>query len=73
VAKIMPKGGKTYVIRWQKFVLRFQMFFVLHNKKYHLYFKNSICTAKIAIIHTFSGFGTLSELLAHFLGGMLLS
>jgi len=42
-------------------------------KKNHSYCKNSICTAKIAIIHTFSGFGTLSELLAHFLGGMLLS
>jgi len=32
-----------------------------------------IFTEKIAIIHTFSGFGTLSELLSHFLGGMLLS
>ena len=36
------------------------------------YYRN-FATAKIAFIHTFSGFGTLSELLAHFLGGMLLS
>jgi hypothetical protein len=36
------------------------------TKKMHFY-------RKIAIIHTFSGFGTLSELLEHFLGGMLLS
>jgi hypothetical protein len=38
-----------------------------------VYYKNSIFTEKIAIIHTFSGLGTLSELLAHFLDGMLLS
>jgi len=63
----VPEVGKTRAIRRQKFVLHTQIFFVLHTKK------NSICSAKIAIIHTFSGFGTLSELLAHFLGGMLLS
>jgi hypothetical protein len=67
VAKLMPKGAKTRAMRRQKFVLRAQIFFVLHTKK------NCICTSKIAIIHTFSGFGTLSKLLAHFLGGMLLS
>jgi hypothetical protein len=49
----------------QKFVLRAQYFFSCTPKKYHLHCKkNSICTAKIAIIHTFSGFGTLSGLYA---------
>jgi len=65
----------------QKFVLVAQNFFsctpknllVTPKKIICTTKKNSICTAKIAIIHTFSGFGTLSELLAHFLGGMLLS
>jgi hypothetical protein len=56
------------------FVLRAQFFFVFQPKKIAFVLqKNSICFAKIAIIHTFSGFGKLSELLAHFLGGMLLS
>jgi hypothetical protein len=63
----------------QKFVLSIQFFFlhtkkfVRHTKKSFVLQKNSICTAKIAITHTSSGLGTLSELLVHFLGGMLLS
>jgi len=47
--------------------------FFLHTKKFVTHTKKIICTAKMAIIHTFSGFGTLSELLAHFLPGMMLS
>jgi len=57
VAKVRPKGGKLAA---KVFTARSKFFF-------------SICTAKIAIIHTFSGLCTLSKLLAHFLGGMLLS
>jgi len=44
VAKLEPKSGKTCAIRRQKFVLRAQIFFVLHTKK------NSICTSKIAFV-----------------------
>jgi len=47
-----------------KFVLWAQIFFPAYQKfffaKIFCTAKNSICTAKIAIIHTFSGFGTLS-------------
>jgi len=67
---LMPKErqtcGKSLYFALKKIFLHTKKF-VKHTKK------NSICTAKLAIIHTFSGFGTLSELLAHFLGGMLLS
>ncbi len=66
--------GKTPAIRWQnlrhkaaKVCTALSKFFSSAHQK------NSISTAKIAIIHTFSGFDTLSELLAHCLGGMLLS
>jgi hypothetical protein len=92
-AKLQPKGSKTHTIRWQKLTPKggklsataHSIFFSCTPKnlkctpkKYHLFYKKSICTAKIAIStfsytlgillsfwETFSYFPILSQLLAH--------
>jgi len=72
--KIWSEDGKTCAKKWQNLCHKAaKVCTVCSNLFCSAHQKNSICTSKIAIIHTFLGFGKFSELLAHFLGGMLLS